>query len=102
MTHHDYSLLASIYSHTHTAGTVGSLALMPPALGYLDFSGPVETLGEEIARTPDGRGRVFRLDFGTNHEGDHIELLTHVYMAGPDNILMERVDRERPWLRQQD
>lgn len=94
---HDYSMLASIYAHSG-ATTPATLAMLPPAFGYLDFSGPVETLGEEIFRTEDGRGRVYRLDFGTDHAGENLELLTHVYMAG-DNPLMETIERERPWLR---
>ncbi len=95
---HDYSMLATIYNHSG-ATTPATLAMIPPAFGYLDFSGPVETLGEEIFRTEDGRGRVYLLDFGTDHEGEELGLLTHVYMAGDNNPLVETLERERPWLR---
>ena len=97
---HDYSMLATIYAHAG-AGAPSTQAWMPPAFGYLDFSGPVETLGEEIFRTEDGRGRFYLLDFGTNNEGEEVALLSHVYMAGENNPLVETIQRERPWLRTQ-
>ncbi len=96
---HDYSQLDSIYSHSHATNVrTTSVAMLPPALGMIDFAGP-EQWGEEIYRSADGRSRVYRLDFGTNHEGDQIELLTHTYMAGSDNEPIETIERERPWLR---
>ena len=93
---HDYSLLASIYSHTHGAGLSPIMRSLAPGFGYLDFSGDISTLGEEVFRTPDGRGRVFMMDFGTNDAGEHIHLFTHVYMAGPQNT---PIDEAEPWLR---
>ena len=96
---HDYAQLESIYSHTHAAALSPAVQSLASGFGYIDFTGSIETMGEEIFRTADGRGRVYLLDFGTNSEGEHIELLTHVYFAGPENIEMERIERERPWLR---
>lgn len=95
---HDYSMLSSIYSHTHSTNVATNVAMLAPALGMIDFAGPAQW-GEEIARTANGRARIYRLDFGTNHEGERIELLTHVYMAGSENPPMTVVDHERPWLR---
>ena len=96
---HDYAQLESIYSHTHAAALSPAVQSLASGFGYIDFSGEVSTFGEEIFRTPDGRGRVFVLDFGTNSAGDDIHLFTHVYMAGPDNLPIEQIERERPWLR---
>ncbi len=99
---HDYSMLASIYSHSGAMapGAPATQAMIPPAFGYLDLSGSVETFGEEILRSEDGTGRYYLLRFGTNHEGEEQAILTHVYMAGENNPLMETVERERPWLRE--
>lgn len=96
---HDYSLLESMYSHTHASALAPAVQSLASGFGYLDFSGEVSTFGEEVFRTQDGRGRVFRLDFGTNSEGDHVHVLTHVFMAGPNNTPIEQIERERPWLR---
>lgn len=101
---HDFSMLSSIYSH------VGALAPSPGAVskalasgfGYLNLTGEIEMMGEEIFRSEDGRSRVYVLDFGTDHDGDHIELLTHVYIAGPDNPTNDEIERDRPWLRARD
>lgn len=95
---HDYSLLSSIYAHSG-ASTIGtqSLAMLPPAFGMIDFAGRAQW-GEEIASTADGRSRIYRLDFGTDHNGNHIELLTHEYAIGPNNLEIEIVE-ESPWLR---
>jgi hypothetical protein len=101
---HDYAELASIYSHTHTAAiTPGILSdSIASGFGYLSFTGGVDTMGEEVFRSADGRSRVFHLDFGTNHEGDHVELLTHVYMAGPENEYIDQEHAPRPWIREQE
>ncbi len=88
---HDYDQLLTIYNHV--GKTSESAAMMPPAMGMIDFSG-VDQWGEEIFRTPDGRGRVYALDFGNDHE-----VLTHVYMAGENNVAMDELD-SRPWLRE--
>lgn len=96
---HDYSMLASIYSHSG-ASTPRTLATIPPAFGYLNFNGPLETLGEEILRSENGRGRFYYLNFGTDHEGNELGLLTHVYLAGDHNPLKEAIEQERPWLRE--
>jgi hypothetical protein len=96
---HDYAQLATIYAHVGAVGVgTNSVAMMPPALGMIDFAGP-EQWGTEIESSADGRSRIYRLDFGTNHEGEHIELLTHVFAAGPNNPEMDSIDRDRPWLR---
>ena len=95
---HDYSLLASIYNHTHlTAGSGAGLAMMPPAMGMIDFAGR-EQWGEEIYRSKDGRARIFRLDFGVDHAGEHHELLTHTYERSDQNVPMNELERS-PWLR---
>ena len=96
---HDYALLESIYSHSHAIAISPAVEALASGFGYLDFSGDVSTFGEEIFRTDDGRGRVFRLDFGTDHQGHHVDVLTHVYMAGPENLLIDVIEQERPWLR---
>ena len=98
---HDYAQLASIYSHTDAAAIAPSLlsASISSAYGYLSFTGDVETMGEEIFRTPDGRGRVFILSFGSHDDPDHVHLLTHVYMAGPNNPTNDEFERQNPWLR---
>ena len=96
---HDYSLLDSIYSHSHLNAPSVLSDSIGSAYGYLSFTGEMDTMGEEVFRSPDGRGRVFMLDFGTDHEGKHVRLLTHVYTAGAENPV-DRTDSERPWLNQ--
>ena len=101
---HDFSMLSSIYSHTHAAATSPNVMsnAIASGFGYIDFTGGIETMGEEVARSADGRGRVFRLDFGTNSAGDHVELLTHVYLSGENNYEIGTIDRERPWMRERE
>ena len=96
---HDYAQLESMYSHTHAAALSPAVQSLASGFGYIDFSGEVSTFGEEVFSTPDGRGRIFMLDFGTNSAGDDIRLVTYVIMAGPDNLPIEQIERERPWLR---
>ena len=92
---HDYAQLESIYGHTDAAALAPSVlsAGIASGFGYIDFTGGIETMGEEVFRSADGRNRVFRLDFGD------VELLTFVNLAGPDNVPVDQIDRERPWLR---
>ena len=99
---HDFSVLSSIYSHTDAAALSPAVQSLASGFGYIDFTGGIETMGEEVFRSADGRGRVYRLDFGTNSAGEDIELLTHVYLAGPENYEMDTIERDRPWLRERE
>lgn len=100
---HDYQLLEEIYAHSHASSVATSGFMAPPAMGMIDFAGP-EQWGQEILRTPDGRGSVFYLDFSSGDDEDHHHgVLTHVYWATPEHVLVEDTTSERrsPWLNRQ-
>ena len=99
---HDYSLLESIYSHSH-AGSVATTAFMaPPAMGLIDFAGP-DQWGKEVWRATNGRASVYLLDFSTGGDDDHHHgVLTHIFWATPEHALVEGDDdTPDPWDRRQ-
>ncbi len=64
---HDYEQLSIIYAHTDSITTVGqsvgNALLPPPAMGYIDFSGPGQW-GRKVAGSRNGGTSVYELDFG--------------------------------------
>jgi hypothetical protein len=104
---HDYSMLSSIYAHSGAMSPIVMSKAIPSGYGYLNLTGDLETLGEEIYRSEDGRSRVYRLQFGSEHDdhedgGDGIEIITHAYLAGPNNPAIDEQMERSPWLRDQE
>lgn len=68
---HDYEQLSIIYSHTDSVNTVGqsagSVLLPPPAMGYIDFSGPGQW-GRLVAGSRNSGKSIYELDFGGGHK----------------------------------
>jgi len=96
---HDYSMLESIYAHSH-ALSGETFFLAPPAMGMIDFAGP-EQWGKEVWRDETGRASVFFLDFSSSEDDeDRHGVLTHVYWATPEHALVEDTEAEprAPWM----
>jgi hypothetical protein len=81
---HDYEELQTIYAHTDSSSTVGSVAAsaasLPPAMTQLRLDGPGQW-GRVAERYDDGRPKLYELDFGGGKK-----ILTHVFWMPGFNV----------------